>query len=77
MYSNQIPYYTTSSNRIKKLNNGAGNAHIYGVSANGDNQYGKYTIFINKNGNDGQGNYSSDDYDTGMSFAFCIGKTPS
>ena len=77
MYSNQIPYYITSSNRIKKLNNGAGNANIYGVSANGDNEYGRYTIFINKNGNDGQGNYSSATHNTGMSFAFCIGKTPS
>lgn len=75
MYS-QIEYYSTVSNRIKKLDNGSGAAHMWGLPSMDQNNNGQLVHYVSDSGIVTSSNYASYSYrDTGMSFAFCIGKT--
>lgn len=70
------PYFTNNSNRIKKLNNGNGNAYEwvlrteYHVSTPGNND-----DFVYYMDTDGTVAREYRDFTTGICFGFCIGKT--
>ena len=77
----QYPYYAAQSNRIKRLNNGAGNAERYGLYDYSSWRGGSSTR-IEYPGISSNGEYSTympgpgtGTGTAGASFAFCIGKS--
>ena len=73
------PYFTSNSNRIKKLNNGNGNTSYWALrteyyynTAMGGQKY--FVYFVD---NTGEVSREYRDFTTGICFGFCIGKTSS
>ena len=69
------PYYTTQENRVKRLNNGSGNAYDYGLYDSQNVSGTNYNVYINADGERDVSNTSSYDTHMGASFAFCVGKS--